>query len=58
MEKIVKGYIKFTDKKCKMRPFEDVKGAVETWAASDAITNRQWFIHKGIKYQLGSSVEK
>lgn len=58
MEKVAKGYIKFTEKKCKMRPFEDEGGLIETWVASEAINNKQWFSHKGIKYQLVSSVDK
>jgi hypothetical protein len=58
MEKVTKGYIKFTEKKCVMKPFEDEGGNIETWVASDAITNRQLFIHNGKKYQLVSIKEK
>lgn len=57
MEKVAKGYIKFTDKKCKMTPFDGEGGLVETWVASEAITNRQWFRYNGVKYQLTSSVD-
>jgi hypothetical protein len=58
MDRVTKGYIKFTDKKCVMKPFEDEGGVIETWVASEAITNRQWFVHNGRKYQLVSTKEK
>jgi predicted ATP-grasp superfamily ATP-dependent carboligase len=57
MEKVTKGYIKFTEKKAIMKPFDGEGGLVETWVASEAITNRQWFRHNGVKYQLTTSVD-
>ncbi len=58
MERAVKGYIKFTEKKCVTKPFEDEGGVIETWVASEVNSNRQFFIHKGKKYQLVSTKEK
>lgn len=58
MEKAVKGYIKFTEKKCITKPFEDEGGMIETWVASEVSSNRQWFVYKGKKYQLVSTKEK
>jgi hypothetical protein len=58
MEKVTKGYIKFNDKKCTTKPFEDEGGVIETWVMSDVISNRQWFMYNGRKYQLISTKEK
>jgi hypothetical protein len=50
--------IKFTAKKCVMRPFEGEEGLVETWEVTDTPICKEFFHYRGNKYKLISSVDK
>lgn len=53
-----KGFIKFSGKKCVMKPFDDENGLIETWEITDNPICKEFFSYKGNKYKLISSVEK
>ena len=53
-----KRYIKFSGKKCTMKPFENEEGLIEVWEETDSIDCKEFFIYKGKKYKLISSKEK
>ena len=56
--KTPKRYIKFSGKKCIMRPFEGEEGLVETWELTDSYDQKEFFHYKGQKYKLISKTEK
>jgi hypothetical protein len=57
MEREIKGYIKFKDKKVITRPLEGQSGLIKTWEMSDAHNSKEYFVYNGTRYQLVSVVE-
>lgn len=54
-----KKYIKFTGKKCIMRPIEDGQGPTETWEVTESTgMSKKFFTYEEQKYTLTSSTEK
>ena len=56
--KATKGFIKFSEKKAVMRPFDGEPGFTEVWSTlqSDSIDG-SYFNHNGIRYYLSSKTE-
>lgn len=57
MEREIKGYIKFKDKKAIMKPMDGKSGLIETWEASDSFNSKQYFVYLGTRYQFVSAVD-
>ena len=54
-----KRYIKFTSKKCVMRPFDNELGTIETWEINESNSaQKEHFIYEEQKYELTSSTKK
>ena len=58
MEREIKGYIKFTEKKAVTRPLEGQEGFVETWSTNENAGDQTFFNYKGRRFRLISRVEK
>lgn len=57
MEREIKGYVKFKDKRVITKPLENQPGMITTWEMSDSHNSKEFFVHKGTRYQLVSSIE-
>lgn len=55
--KNIKRSIKFSGKKCVMRPLPNEEGLIETWEATELNDCKEYFNYKGQKYKLISSKE-
>lgn len=58
MERTVSGTIKFSGKKVVTKKELETATLIETWEQTESYSCKEYFVYKGIKYQLISSVEK
>jgi len=54
----ISGTIKFTGKKAVTKKELETTTLVETWEQTESYSCKEWFVYKGLRYQLISIAEK